>query len=68
MAQAAEFYVGAEALTTAFLDASTKLACLENIGVCRVELQDYAAAQQAWTTGAGLATTLGDHRLCRRMF
>lgn len=66
-AQAADFYVGAEALATILLNASTKLACLENIGVCRVELQDYAAAQQAWTSGAGLATKLGDHDAARRL-
>ena len=66
-AQAVEFYVGAEALATALLNASTKLACLENIGVCRFELEDYAGAQQAWTNGVGLATKLGDHDAARRL-
>ena len=64
---AVEFYIGAEALATSLLNAATKLACLENIGVCRVQLEEYAAAQEAWNNGIKLATKLEDHAAARRL-
>lgn len=66
-AESAEHYIGAEALATALLNASTKLLCLENIGVCRMQLEDYAAAQVAWTNGAKLARALEEHDAARRL-
>lgn len=66
-AEAIEHYVGAEALATALLNANVKLACLENIGACRLELADYAGAQEAWQNGAELARALGEHDAQRRL-
>ena len=65
-ASAVEFYVGAEALATALLNANVKLACLENIGVCKVQLGDFAGAQQAWTDGATLARSVAENEALRR--
>lgn len=65
--QAVEHYEAAEALAAALLNANVKLLCLENIGACRLELADYAGAQEAWQRGAGLARALGEHDAQRRL-
>lgn len=65
-ADAAEHYVGAEMLATALLNANVKLACLENIGVCKRQLGDYPGAQEAWTNGSTLARSLDEKDALRR--
>jgi tetratricopeptide (TPR) repeat protein len=65
--QASDYYVGAEALATACLNAHVKLSCLENIGVCRLRLSDYAGAQKAWQDGATLARALKEDESRKRM-
>jgi tetratricopeptide (TPR) repeat protein len=65
--EAIEHYVAAEALATALLNANIKLLCLENIGACRLQLADYAGAQEAWQSGAELARALGEHDAQRRL-
>jgi tetratricopeptide (TPR) repeat protein len=66
-ALAADHYVGSEALATALLNAHVKLLCLENIGVCRFELADYGAAQEAWQNGASLARALEEQAALKRV-
>lgn len=65
--EAVEHYVGAEALATALLNAHVKLLCLENIGVCRLALTEYAAAQEAWQNGATLARALDERAALKKM-
>jgi len=65
-ASAVEFYVGAEALATALLNANVKLACLENIGICKLQLRDFAGAQEAWVNGATLARSVAENDALRR--
>lgn len=60
-------YVATEALATAMLQGSVKLACLENIGVCQLQLRDAAAAERAWRVGATLATAVKEGETRRRI-
>jgi tetratricopeptide (TPR) repeat protein len=66
-AKAAEHYAAAESLATAMLNAQVKLACLENIGVCRAQLRDWGGAHQAWRVGATLASTLREADAQKRL-
>jgi tetratricopeptide (TPR) repeat protein len=66
-AKAAEHYAAAESLATAMLNAHVKLACLENIGVCRAQLRDWGGAQQAWRVGATLANALQETEARKRL-
>jgi hypothetical protein len=66
-AKAAEHYAAAESLATAMLNPHVKLACLENLGVCRAQLRDWGGAQQAWRVGATLASALQETDARKRL-
>ena len=53
---ALEQYVATEKLATAMLQATVKLGCLENIGVCRLQLGNAAGAERTWRDGVALAS------------
>jgi tetratricopeptide (TPR) repeat protein len=63
---AAEHYTAADALATQLLNAHVKLACMENVGVCKHRMRDYAGAQKAWTDGATLAKGVDEPEWRRR--
>lgn len=64
---ASAYYEAAEAVAAAALNAPMKLQCLENIGWCKLNAEDYRGAEQAWSNGATLARAVTEPAALRRL-